>query len=265
MLVQIESTPQKVGAAIGQEICQLLQQKPHAVLCLAAGHTSLETFDYLVEQKNTGRCDFSKVRLVELDEWVGMGEHSESCTGFLRRHLFSRLGLDSRQIFLFDAQSRDLPAECLRMERLVKELGGIDLMLLGIGLNGHLGLNEPGCSFEEGPHTTPLSETTKRVCQKYFSSHADLQQGITLGIRDIINSRRVVLAATGSHKAEIVARLLSEEVGPHLPATVLRNHQNSILYLDTAAAQLVQETDGMVSRMEGKGKPAEKTLPAKAH
>ncbi len=252
MNIQVEATPQKAGAAIGAEICRLVVQKPDAVLCLAAGHTSLETFDYLVQQKDEGRCDFSRVRIVELDEWTGMGkEQPESCTGFLERHLFSRLKLDPRQIFLFDAKG-DLKEECLRMERLVEELGGIDYLLLGIGINGHLGLNEPGCDFEQGPHTTALSETTKTVGQKYFSSHADLQGGITLGIRDIMDSRRVVLAATGSHKREIVRRLLSEEIGPHLPATVLRRHGNATLCLDAAAAQGIQDTGLIASGSEVK-------------
>lgn len=252
MKIQVADTPQGVGAAIGAEICRLVAQKPDAVLCLAAGHTSLETFDYLVQQKSKGRCDFSKIRIVELDEWTGMGiEQPESCTGFLEQHLFSRLKLDLHQIFLFDAKG-DPEVECLRMERLVEELGGIDFMFLGIGINGHLGLNEPGCDFEQGPHTTALSEATKTVGQKYFSSHADLQGGITLGIRDIMNSRRVVLAATGSHKKEIVRRLLSEEVGSHLPATVLRRHGSAALYLDAAAAQGIQGTSLIASGSEVK-------------
>ena len=117
------------------------------------------------------------------------------------------------------------------MERLVEELGGIDFMFLGIGINGHLGLNEPGCDFEQGPHTTALSETTKTVGQKYFSSHADLQGGITLGIRDIMNSRRV---------------------GSHLPATVLRRHGSAALYLDAAAAQGIQGTSLIASGSEVK-------------
>lgn len=252
MKIQVEETPQKVGAAVGEEICRLVQQKPDAVLCLAAGHTSLETFDYLVRQQAEERCDFSRVRMVELDEWVGMGrEESESCTGFLHTNLFSPLKLNPHQIYLLDAKSKELEAECLRMERLLTELGGIDLILLGIGLNGHLGLNEPGCNFEQGPHITYLSETTKQVGQKYFSAQTDLRQGITLGIRDIMNARRAVLAATGSHKKEVVGRLLSEKIGSQLPATILRRHKNAILYLDTAA-QPMENTSLAASGLEVK-------------
>ena len=232
------STSVQVGEAVGREICALVEQKPDAVLCLAAGHTSLETFDHLVSRHASG-LDFSRVRIVELDEWLKMdGSNPESCTGFMQRHLFSRLNLDNDNIFLLNACAQDLQAECSRMEAQIAALGGIDYMFLGLGMNGHLGLNEPACDPDAGVHVAMLSETTRRVGQKYFARGAELTGGITLGLRNILEARRAVLAVTGEHKGAIVAQLLARPDA--LPAGVLWSHLNGALLLDEAAADLAR-------------------------
>lgn len=237
MITHLLETPRQVGEAIGREICDLVRRKPDACLCLAAGHTSLDTFDVMVEARQQG-LDWSRVRIVELDEWLGMSGHPEGCTGFLRTHIFSRLGLAESQLYLLDADTAKLDQECARMEAVIEELGGIDYLFLGMGQSGHLALNEPGCDFEAGVHVARLDPVTETTGQKYFSGQVDLTGGLTLGIRNILAARRAALAVTGAHKQEILLRFLESPVTNALPATALRRHPDAALYLDREAATL---------------------------
>lgn len=212
----------------------LLAEKPDAVLCLAAGHTSLPVFEAFL-----GRgLDFSRARFVGLDEWVGVGPEVEgSCASFLERNFFSKSNVRRENIRLFNALATDLDAECAAVERQIEDWGGIDYLLLGMGMNGHLALNEPGDSFERTAHVAELSETTKTVAPKYFSADMPpLRQGITLGVADFLRARRVQLTVFGAAKAPVVARLL--ELGPttDLPATALHTLPEAELLLDAAAA-----------------------------
>lgn len=148
-------------------VAALLAQKPDAVLCLAAGHTSLPVFEAFLRRG----LDFSRARFVGLDEWVGVGpEVKGSCASFLERNFFSKANVRRENIRLFNALARDLDAECATVERQIGAWGGIDYLLLGMGMNGHLALNEPGDSFEHTAHVAELSETTKTVAPKYFAA-----------------------------------------------------------------------------------------------
>ncbi len=183
------------GAAItAQAILALLRQKPDALLCLAAGHSSLPVFDQLLAAKDSG-ADFSRARFVGLDEWLGVSPgNTGSCYSFLHRSLFALLGIGQQNICLFDALCTDPQTECTRIEKQIENWGGIDFMLLGLGLNGHLGLNEPGDRFENGAHVAPLSKTTLEVAPKYFAGELPpLTHGITLGIRNILAARSIHL------------------------------------------------------------------------
>lgn len=237
MTTHLLETPRQVGEAIGREICDLVRRRPDAVLCLAAGHTSLDTFDILVESQQQG-LDWSRVRIVELDEWLGMSKHPEGCTGFLRTHIFSRLNLKESQLYLLNADTAEPERECVRMEVTIAELGGIDYIFLGMGQSGHLALNEPGCDFDEGVHVARLDPVTETTGQKYFSEQVALRGGLTLGARNILAARRAALAVTGAHKQEILLRFLESPETNALPATALRRHPDAALFLDKDAAAL---------------------------
>lgn len=215
-------------------VAALLAQKPDAVLCLAAGHTSLPVFEAFLRRG----LDFSRARFVGLDEWVGVGPEVEgSSASFLERNFFSKANVRRENIRLFNALAQDLTAECAAVERQIADWGGIDYLLLGMGMNGHLALNEPGDSFEHTAHVAELSETTKTVAPKYFAADMPpLRQGITLGVADFLRARRVQLTVFGAAKAPMVARLL--ELGPttDLPATALHLLPEAELLLDAAAA-----------------------------
>lgn len=217
-----------------ETVAALLAQKPNAVLCLAAGHTSLPVFEAFFRHG----LDFSRARFVGLDEWVGVAPGVEgSCASFLEKNFFSRTNVRRENIRLFNALARDLAAECAAMERQLEAWGGIDYLLLGMGMNGHLALNEPGDAFERTAHVAELSDTTKTVAPKYFPADMPpLRQGITLGVADFLRARRVQLAVFGAAKAPVAARLIKLAPTTDLPATALHLLPDAELLLDAAAA-----------------------------
>ena len=215
---------------IADELTALLREKPDATLCLAAGHSSLGVFDAMVALQDSGRADFSRVRIIGLDEWSGKAKEDDgSCAGFLYRNCFDRLPIPQSHIRLFNGMYADAAAECRAMEDAIRESGGIDYMLLGMGMNGHLALNEPGTPFALGAHETALSETTRVVGQKYFAQQTSLSGGITLGIRNILESRRIVLIVNGAHKKDVFQQLMASPVTEAFPASVLKDAPNTLI------------------------------------
>lgn len=227
-------TEEEAGLYIARTIDTLLKENPRAVLCLAAGHTSLPVFDAM-EALGT---DFSKARVIGLDEWVGVPADVEgSCAYFLGKNCFSRINVKEENVVLFDAMATDLEAECHKMEAQIEAWGGMDYLLLGMGMNCHLALNEPGDSFKRGAHVAPLSETTKKVAPKYFpEGMPPITSGITLGIKNLLAARQIQLAVFGAHKAPAVARLLQSEPDEALPASALYLAEHAELVLDESCA-----------------------------
>jgi glucosamine-6-phosphate isomerase len=227
----------EMGYAIAEEICALAEKKSFPLVCLAAGHSSVPVFEALAEQKKGG-FDFSVYYFVAMDEWAGMNETDpESCGGFLRKNLLDPLELKSDHIRLFDGKAADLAAECKSVEQFIDRRGGIDFMLLGIGMNGHLALNEPGCDLNGGAHVTELSETTKNVGQKYFSSRANLSGGLTLGLKNIKAAKTIVVNVSGAHKAPVVKKLRESKPGnPGFPASALKELREARFYFDASCA-----------------------------
>lgn len=230
----IFATPQQGAEHIADTVAALLAKKPGAVFCLAAGHTSLPVFDAFFRRG----LDFSRARFIGLDEWLGIGPDVRgSCACFLETNFFSRTKVERGNIRLFDALAADPAAECAAMEAQIAAWGGIDYLLLGMGMNGHLALNEPGDAFEQHAHVVELSDTTKAVAPKYFPAGLPpLRQGITLGVADFLQARQVQLAVFGAAKAPVVARLLALEPTVQLPATALKPLPDAQLVLDEAAA-----------------------------
>lgn len=228
-------TPQEGAVYAADTICGILREKPDAVLCLAAGHTSIPVFEELIRRET----DFSRTRFIGLDEWVGVAREQEgSCAWFLDRHFFSRIRAERENIVLFDAMADDLQQECARMEAQLQRWGGMDYLLLGMGMNGHLALNEPGDGFDRGAHPVALSETTLQVAPKYFpAGMPPITQGITLGIGTLLRAAHIQLAVFGAHKKEAVRKLLSSGVSEAFPATALHLSDQAELLLDAEANQ----------------------------
>ena len=147
------------------------------------------------------------------------------------------------QYFLFDALTDDLENECLKMDKFINEKKGIDIMVVGIGMNGHIGFNEPGSSFDNSSHVIELDEITKSVGQKYFNEQVELSQGITIGFKQLLNAKKVFLMANGSKKAEVIKKTVHGPVTEHFPASIMQQHENGIVLVDEEAASLLSNPD----------------------
>lgn len=226
-----------------QLMAQCLRQKPNALLCLAAGSTALGTFREFIRMVRSGEVDVSQARFVSLDEWVGLSEEAreEDCGHFLHRNFYDPLDIPPERLTLFDPDAPDLEAECARIDRVIRENGGIDFLLLGLGMNGHLGLNEPGADFRSYSHTTRLSSVTQTIGQKYFSRETTLSGGITTGIQHMFEARQVILQVCGGHKTDIVRNMYTSPVTRDLPATVFQVLPTGRVILDADAAREILE------------------------
>lgn len=233
----------ELSFATCEEIIRIIKTKPDAVLCLATGQSPILTYQMLVEKITTDKIDISKITFIGLDEWVGISPEMEgSCQHFLQTKLFKPLNVSASQVYLFNALANDLDKECKRMNDAIAEKGGIDFMLVGVGLNGHIGFNEPGVDINNHAHVIELDETTKAVGQKkYFDKPVTIGQGITLGLQNFLEARFAVMIANGTKKAEIIKKAIEEPISTAVPATIMRMHKNSLLMVDEEAAALIKE------------------------
>lgn len=222
------------------EVIALVKEKPTAVICFASGSTPVGTCEWLVEKANVQKIDFSQCSFIGLDEWVGIPkDNTGSCHYFQYHYLLSPLNISAAQVFLFDAMADELEEQCRQMDKAIAAKGGIDLMIVGIGMNGHIGFNEPGVDFKLLSHVINLDETTQSVGQKYFSDTPTLAHGITLGLGHLRKTKKVILIANGVKKAAIIKQAIEEPVTPKIPATILQTHKNSFVFLDKEAASLL--------------------------
>jgi glucosamine-6-phosphate isomerase len=226
---------EKLSEAVADFIIAIVKAKPNATMVLTSGDTPKMAYQ-LIAQKATAK-DFEKVKIIGLDEWVGVPPASEgSCKYIVYENLLKPLNISEENYTFFDSMSNDLFAECKRVDKLIFDSGGLDFILVGIGLNGHLGLNEPGSSFDAYCQVTQLEEMTISTGQKYFSSQTPLSQGITVGIKQLLEAKTAMIIANGSRKADIINKTINDPISENLPSTALRLHQNGLLLIDEAAA-----------------------------
>jgi glucosamine-6-phosphate isomerase len=222
------------------EVKQLMKLRANPLICTASGDSPAGLYKELVENVNLKELDASNWYFVSLDEWAGMNGNDEgSCRFHLNNDLFNPLQIPAERICFFDGRADDLEEECLRIENFIKEHGGIDVAIIGLGMNGHAGMNEPGTSPDLYSHIAEIDPITQKVGQKYFKEQKQLSQGLTLGIASLMKIRHIMLLVSGSKKAEIVQRVLEGEISVTLPASLLRNHPNFKVYLDREAAGML--------------------------
>lgn len=219
-------------------IIELVKNKPDATLILTSGDTPVLTYKKIVELAQP--ANFEQVTIIGLDEWVGIPATSEgSCRYIVEENLLKPLKINPAQYTFFDSMTANLEAECKRVDKLLFEKGGADLIIVGVGVNGHIGLNEPGTSFGNYCHVSELAEVTISVGQKYFKSNTPLTQGITIGLKHLLEAKAAILIATGERKAEVLKATIDQEPNVDLPATVFKLHKNAYVWLDEAAAKLL--------------------------
>lgn len=221
-------------------IAAALKNNPALILCMASGHTPALTCDILVKKIREEQIDYSSLFFFGLDEWVGLSPDNEgSCHYFFETRLFKPLQLKSSQYHLFNALAADTEAECKKMDTLISQKGGIDIMVVGIGMNGHIGFNEPGTLFSSLSHVAALDEVTTTVGQKYFTDTVVPSRGITIGPGHLQHAKKVFLLANGSKKAEVIRRTVEGAVTENFPASVMQLHKNSFVLADEEAASLL--------------------------
>lgn len=209
-----------------------LLRKPDSVLGLATGASPLGFYEKLVERHAQGAVSFAQARTFNLDEYTGLEpSHPTSFHNYMEKHLFTKVDLPVTGWHLPDGIADDLNDECLRYETLIRTNGGIDMQLLGIGVNGHIGFNEPGTSFHSRTHIVDLEESTRTMNAKYFpSTEAVPRQAITMGIETILEAKQIVLLAFGEQKTEAVERLKSGVVSEDFPASCLHRHPHVTVF-----------------------------------
>ena len=211
--------------------------KPDCVLGLATGSTPVGTYAQLVEWYKKGDLDFSEVKTVNLDEYKGLDQsNDQSYFYFMAEHLFDKVNIDFQNVNIPNGMETDADKECARYEAKIKALGGVDLQLLGIGHNGHIGFNEPGHAFELETHVVNLTENTIEANARFFASKDEVpRKAITMGIKSIMQARQILVVVSGEEKAEIVKKAFFGPVEPQVPASILQMHPNVVLCGDKAA------------------------------
>ena len=216
--------------------------KPNCVLGLATGSTPIGTYAQLVEWYNKGDLDFSEVTTVNLDEYKGLPRtNDQSYYYFMHQHLFDRVNIDPERTNVPNGMEPDAEKECGRYEELIRSLGGVDLQLLGLGHNGHIGFNEPGEAFEKETHCVDLTESTIEANKRFFASADDVpKQAYTMGIKTIMQAKKILIVVNGENKADIVERAFFGPVTPEVPASILQLHNDVTLVGDEAALAKVE-------------------------
>lgn len=241
MQIAIFESVEKLAQDAAGKIIELVSRKPNAVLCLAGGETPRLTYQYLIAEAKKENIDFTCVQWVSLDEWVGIpSSNAGSCYYFLQQTLFTPLAVNPSNIHFFDAMAADLSAVCEKMNAKINQWQALDLILAGIGMNGHIGFNEPGVDAGLAAHVIELDIITQQVGQKYFTGNTKLQKGITLGISQFMQARMAILIAAGANKAGIIKKAVEEPVSPLLPASYIQAHTDAWVLLDAAAAGALQ-------------------------
>jgi galactosamine-6-phosphate isomerase len=243
MQLNVFKNYQELSAFTADIAAQSIKEKPDLVLCMASGSTPSLTCDLLVKKLKQEKIDYSHLSFIGLDEWVGLPPaNTGSCHYFFKTKIFKPLQLKPGQYHLFDACASDLRQECKKMDELIAGRGGIDLMIVGIGLNGHIGFNEPGTSFSSLTHVAELEDITKSVGQqKYFNEPVVLDKGITIGLGHLMNTGKVLLIANGTKKAGVIRRTIEGPVTEEYPASIMQQHKNGIVVIDEEAAALLSK------------------------
>jgi glucosamine-6-phosphate deaminase len=226
-----------MSTAVADAVARRLREDPSAVFLLPTGTTPLGMYRRLVEMHRRGELSFAKATFFNLDEYLGLTpDHPASYHVYMKENFYGLIDADPDRIFVPNGAADDPDAECERYEAAIREAGGIDVCVLGIGRNGHIGFNEPGAPFDSRTRFVQLSESTRLVNAGDFESDRAPERAITVGMATIFESREVLLLASGTNKAAAVTAAVEGEVSEIVPASMLKNHPNTTLFLDEDAA-----------------------------
>ena len=220
-----------------------IQLKPDCVLGLATGSSPIGTYKELIAKFESGDLDFSQVRTVNLDEYVGLDkDHDQSYAYFMRTNLFDHVNIDQTNCNIPSGMNPNAEEECARYDAVLESFGGADLQLLGLGPNGHVGFNEPGDAFVKGTNKVELTASTIDANQRFFATREDVPtHAYTMGIGAIMTAKRVLMVANGKNKAQAIKDCFFGPIKPQAPGSILQLHPDFILVADEEALSLVKD------------------------
>lgn len=241
MKIIISKDYEEMSKLAALEVSKYIEEKPKTVLGLATGKTPEGLYKHLIDIYRNGEVDFSQVKSINLDEYIGLSiENENSYRYFMDSKFFNHINIDKNNTFVPNGLAKDIQKECIEYDNKIKELGGVDLQVLGIGGNGHIGFNEPNDFLTLGTHVTNLKEETIKANSVFFNSIDEVpKKAITLGIGGIMKAKKIILLASGENKALAIKELLGNKVTTKVPATMLQLHQDVTLLVDEKAAKFV--------------------------
>lgn len=228
---------ENIDKEVTKKIVSIIRKKPNMVLGLATGSTPLGVYKTLVETYNKGRVSFKDVKTFNLDEYVGIEDtHEQSYRYFMNTNLFDHIDIDKKNTHFPDNKTKTPET----YDEKIKQCGGVDFQVLGIGSNGHIAFNEPNTPFDSLTHIVNLTESTIKDNSRFFNSIDEVpKQAVSMGLKSIMNAKEIILIALGKNKAEAIAKLLKDEPSEALPASILKNHKKVTIYCDDEAASLI--------------------------
>lgn len=245
MNVRVFRNAEGAAHAAAAAIAAQLASKPDSVLGLPTGRTSLEVYDELARLYESGTVDFSQAHTFNLDEFVGLrSSDKRSYCSFMQKHLFARINLPGKHVHFLNGSADNYAKECERFEREIADIGGMDLLLLGIGANAHIGFNEPARVLHARSHRTRLTLATRRANVSLFGGRLDRvpREALTMGIGTMLDAQTILLIATGREKARAVASMFEDRISAERPASVLQLHKNVEVILDLPAAEKLPQS-----------------------
>ena len=233
----VAKNPEEVGKLAADVFEDVLTRKPAGVIGLATGSTPLPLYRELIKREKEGKIDFSKVRSANLDEYKGLApDHPQSYRKFMQDNLLDHISIEPENTIVPLGLAEDVQAMCEAYEAQIEQWGGVDLQLLGIGHDGHIGFNEPDAALVAGTHITDLTKRTIEANARFFESENDVpKQAITMGMATIMKARSIVCLITGKDKNDVVKQLLTDKIDPMCPATFLKMHNNVTILCDVEA------------------------------
>ncbi len=242
MRIYIEENYEKMSKKAALIVASQIILNPKSVLGLATGTTTIGMYKELVEMYRQGEIDFSEVITFNLDEYYGLSkDNHQSYYNYMMENLFQHINVSRDRIHIPDGMAVNVVQECLAYEEKIRMAGGIDLQILGIGANGHIGFNEPANKLNVMTHLVDLSEKTIQDNSRFFDNMEEVpRQALSVGIATIMKAKQIVLMASGESKAEAIKEMTSGHVNTQVPASLLQTHPNVSLIIDTEAASLIR-------------------------
>lgn len=242
MEITVLKSSQEIGRAAADIITECVNSKEKPVLGLATGASPVPTYNNLIEDYKNGKVSFKNVVTFNLDEYCSIpASDKNSYYTFMHENLFNHIDIKEENVHVPNGNPENPTEYCASYDKAIKDAGGIDIQVLGIGRNGHIGFNEPSDSFADGTFVVDLTESTINANMIYFDSPDDVpRKAVTMGVKSILNAKEIILIAEGEAKAQAVHDMIKGEVSPSCPASILQNHPNVYIFLDEAAASLLK-------------------------